>query len=128
MTATPQSTAHQTCVGLTVPSLSTLTCDDLRDEAAEADAQRDAAALPGRQRLAPAGRSAASLQHVLRARVLVEQREAVGERVLLRAGRELVDEALDHEGAARHAHAAPERGGDARRLLRDPVDVDVAES
>ena len=68
------------------------------------------------------------LQHGFRARVLFEQSEPVGERILLRVGRELVDKALDHEGAARHAHAPPPRRVDpGRRLLPDPVDVHGAE-
>ena len=81
--------------------------NDLGDEAAEADAERNAAALAGRQRRAPSGSLRGALQDGLRTRVLVEQGHAVGQWILLRVGRELVDEALDRECPARHSNATP---------------------
>src|SRR5262245_27139336 len=101
--------------------------DHLRDEAAEAGAKRDASPLPGRKRLAPSGSLRSDFQHVGGARVLVEQRNSVGEWILLRVGRELVDEALDDKRPARGAHAAPPRGEDSGRLLPDPLDMDGAD-
>src|SRR5215470_9205520 len=101
--------------------------DDLRDEAAEAGAQCNPATLAGRQQLAPSGSVRREPQDIRGARVLVEQRDAVGERIGLGVRRELVDEALDDKRPARDAHAAPPRGEDSGRLLPDPLDMDGAD-
>src|SRR5262245_12890039 len=100
---------------------------DLRDKAAETDAERDAAASAGGQRLAPSGSLRGNLQDVLRAWLLVEQSDAVGERILLRTDRELVHEALDHEGSASRSNAAPPgRVHPGGGFLLDIVDVNGA--
>src|SRR5262249_43550466 len=52
---------------------------DLRHKAAETDAERDAAPLPRRQRLAPSGSFRRDLHDVRRTRVLAEQRQAICE-------------------------------------------------
>src|SRR5882762_341622 len=101
---------------------------DLGDEAAEADAQRNAAALSCRQGFAPAGLRRRELQDGFRTRILVQQGDSVGKWILLRVGRELVHEALDRERPARHAHATPPRSRySRRRFLRDPVDMNIAD-
>src|SRR4051812_30749976 len=103
--------------------------DHLGDEAAEADAERDATALPDGKRLSPTGLLRRDLQNVPRARVLVEQRDAVGNRILLRVRRQLVDEALHDKRAARRPHATPPgRRDSSGGGLLDPLDMDVAES
>src|SRR5262245_3876375 len=101
--------------------------DHLRHEAAEAGAKRDASRLPVGKRLAPSGSFRGELQDGLRPWVLVQQREPVRKRLLLRVGRELVDEALDDECPARDAHPAPPRCEDSGRLLPDPLDLDGAD-
>src|SRR4029453_209796 len=82
------------------PILGDADLHDLRDKAAETESEREAAASAGGQRLAPSGSLRGNLQHVLRAWLLIEQSDAVGERILLRADRELVHEALDQQRSA----------------------------
>src|SRR5262252_3958698 len=60
--------------------------------------------------------------------MLVEQSNAVGKRILLRGGREFVDEALDHERSASCADAAPPACvHPGRWLLLDIVDLNSAD-
>src|SRR5262249_6336043 len=100
---------------------------DLRDEAAETDAERDAAATPRRQRLAPSGSFRRDLHDVPRTRVLVKQGNAVGDGILLRLSRELIDEALDNERSASWPDAAPPACvHPGRWLLLDIVDMNGA--
>jgi hypothetical protein len=85
----------------------------LGHDAAEAVVQRDAArprcAIGRRcQRLAPAGLVGRLAQHRCMARVVLQQRQAEGQRVLPGHMGRLVDEAFLEEGLVRMAHAAPE--------------------
>src|SRR5215471_1992394 len=57
----------------------------------------------------------------------VEQSDAVGKRILLPTGRELVDEALDHERSVRGSDATPPACmHPGRRLLLDILDLNGA--
>src|SRR5438876_7067033 len=67
------------------------------------------------------------LQHVLGPRAPGEQSQTVSEGILFGSRRQLVDEAFDDESTAGGTHAAPECGRYTGWLLRDPIDVHVAQ-
>ena len=58
---------------------------------------------------------------------LVEERQPIGDRILLRRRRQLVHEAFGHEDVVRRPDAAPEGGRNARRLHPHIFDVQVRE-
>ena len=123
----PQSTTHQTRVGFTAPSLSTLTCTTCAMKLPKPMQSAMPRPCPAGSGLPQPERSAAICSTAFARGFVPSKRDPVRQRILLRVGGELVDEALDHEGPARHANAAPPRSRNARRFLRDPVDVNVAE-
>ena len=108
LTATPQSTAHQTLCTCGTPSSPTRDLDDLRDIGVEAlDApRRRARGLP-----APAepqsAISATFLQHAGVARLVAEQREPALDRILAGLLQQFVDEGLDGEAGVGVADRAP---------------------
>ena len=59
---------------------------------------------------------------------MLQQRLAIGDRILLRRRGQFVDETLDHEDVVGRADTAPERGRNARRLDAHIVDMDIRES
>src|SRR5262249_51972413 len=81
-----------------------------------------------RTRTAPSFATSAGLlrgerEDRFRAGGLVEESEPIGDRVLLRRRRQLVDEAFGHKHIVRRPDAAPERDRNARRL--DPHILDM---
>ena len=87
----------------------------------------DTAADPFRQRLSPAGLFRGKLEDGLGAGRLVEQRQPIGDRILLCRRRQFVHETFGHEDIVRRPDAAPERRRNARRLHPQILDVHVRE-
>ena len=85
----------------------------------------DAATDPLRQLLSPARLVGSERKHGLGSQVLLEQREPVGDRILPCRRRQLIHEAFGHEHIVRRADAAPERGGNTRRLHPDVLDMKI---
>ena len=125
LTTVPQSTAQTTRRTRTAPSLGHFDFGDMRHVGREHELERDAAAGPRGQGLAPAGLLRREREDRLGARRLVEQREPVGDRILLRGRRKLVHEAFDHEDGVRRPDAAPERRRNPRRLDPQILDMEV---
>ena len=128
LTTVPQSTAQTTRRTRTAPSFDDLDFGHLRHDRCRrrTGARRRGPARCGSGCPQPAF-SAASVEHGLGARRLVEQRAPIGDRILLRRRRQLVDEALGHEDIVRRPDAAPEGGRNARRLHPHILDVHVRE-
>src|SRR5262249_56676060 len=85
----------------------------------------DAATETLRQRLSPASFFRSQLEDSLGAGGLAEQSSPIGDWILLRCYRQLVDEALGHKDIVRGPDAAPEGGRNARRLRLYILDVQV---
>ena len=126
LTATPQSTAHDDAVDVHLAIVGDGHLGDLRRcrcrtrTAARCRAPCAARAACPSRTLPRRVRGHASARGFLPSRS-----RRILERILLRRRGQLVDEALDHEGVARRADAAPERGRNAGRLLAHVVDVEV---
>src|SRR5579862_4176535 len=97
---------------------------DLRQVAPHGELNRYAAAAAGRQRRAPPRPVGRKIENGTHARRL-EQRPPILHRVLLRRDRELVDEALDHEDAARGPNPAPPRRRHASRIVANKTNLHV---
>ena len=100
---------------------------DLRHIGPEDVLDRHATADPFRQRLSPAGLFRGKLEDSFGARRLVEERPPIGDRILLRRGRQLVDEAFGHKDIVRRPDAAPEGGRNAGGLDPQILDAQVRE-
>src|SRR5262249_9146619 len=88
----------------------------------------DAATETLRQRLSPASFFRSKLEDPLCAGGFAEQSSPIGDWILLRRYRQLVDEAFGHEDVVRGPDAAPEGGRNARRLHLHILDVQVRKS
>src|SRR5205823_14631418 len=87
---------------------------NLRQIGPEDELDGDAAADAFRQGLSPAGLFRREIEDSLGARRLIEERPPIGDGILLRRCRQLVDEAFGHEDIVRWPDAAPERCRNAR--------------
>jgi hypothetical protein len=77
--------------------------------------------------LSPASLFRGKLEDSFGSERLVEESPPIGDRILLRRGRQLVDEAFDHKDIVRRPDAAPEGGWNAGGLDPQILDAQVRE-
>src|SRR6266446_2374901 len=100
---------------------------NLRHVGRKNELEGDAAPKTLRQWLSPAGLFGGKLEDGLGTGRLVKQSPPIGDRILLRRGRQLVHEAFGHEDVVRRSDAAPESRRNAWRFHLHILDVHVRE-